>query len=207
MDRIHKPVQVFLHYVNTAAIEDVESGGIKKCGGLQKRVERGYWLTLTPVWVDRPAQNEEGRRKSDVHGMGARTSDGGGGRDTVFNYGVDLHLKSMDGIGDMTSAARSENLHIPLAEDVREICLHFLSKRYCIRSFTRSHAPVQENNREEVMRYIRVGRDVIDPSRKRKFNGGGDQGSHREYWERSEENGTRNPEGQNHRNGAGFGGR
>ena len=44
------------------------------------------------------------------------------------------------------------------------------------------------------------------PSSKRKFNGGRDQGSHGGHWERSGVNGARNLEGQNHGNGAGFGG-
>ena len=59
-------------------------------------VERGEWLTLTPGWVDRPAQKEEVRRKSDGHGIGARPSGGVGGRDAVFNNGVDLQLQIME---------------------------------------------------------------------------------------------------------------
>ena len=78
--------------------------------------------------MDRPAQKEEGRRKPDGQGMGASTSGGGGGRDALFDHGVDPQLRIMERIGDMTGAARSENIRIPLAEDGREICLRFLSK-------------------------------------------------------------------------------
>ena len=46
----------------------------------------------------------------------------------------------------------------------------------------------------------------MDPSRKRNFNGGGDRESHGGQWERSGGNGTINLKGQNHGNGAGFGG-
>ena len=84
--------------------------------------------------MDRPAQKEEGLRKLDGHGMGARPSGGGGGRDAVFNHGVEMQLGIMERLGDMTGAARSENLRIPLATDGREICLRFLSKEDCIRS-------------------------------------------------------------------------
>ena len=70
----------------------------------------------------------------------------------------------------------------------------------------RSHAPVWGHNREAVIQYIRVGREVMEPLRNRKFNGGGDQGSHGGHWVRSRGNGTRNSEGQNHGNGAVFGG-
>ena len=63
MNRIHKCVQVFLHSCNTTEIEEVESGALAEFEGLQKRVERGEWLTLTPVWVEQPAPKEEGRRK------------------------------------------------------------------------------------------------------------------------------------------------
>ena len=63
MDLIHKRVQVFLHSCNTTAIEEVDSGALAEFGGLQKKLERGGWLTSTPVWVDRQAPKEEGRWK------------------------------------------------------------------------------------------------------------------------------------------------
>ena len=138
--------------------------------------------------------------------MGSRPIVRGGGRDAVFNHGVDPQLRIMERLGYMTVAARSENLHIPLSVDGREICLHFLSKGDCIRSCMRSHAPVRGHNRETVILYIRVGREVMDPSRKIKFNGGGDQGSHGGHWDRSGGKSTRNLEGQNHGNRVGFGG-
>ena len=78
MDRTHKCVQVFLHSCNTTSIEEVESGALAEFGGLQKRVERGEWLTLTPVWLERPAPKEEGSYKSDGKGLGAQQSGGGG---------------------------------------------------------------------------------------------------------------------------------
>ena len=74
-------------------------------------------------------------------------------------------------------------------------------------SCTRAHAPVQGQNREAVLRYIRIGRDVMDVSRKRKFNGGGDQGSQMGHWDRSGGNGTGNSGGHNNRNGADYGDR
>ena len=78
-------------------------------------------MTSTPVWMDRTAQNEEGHQKSDGNGMGAEPSDRGYGRDTLFNHGVDPHLRVMERLGDMTASAHSDILHIPLAADVREI--------------------------------------------------------------------------------------
>ena len=51
-------MQVFLHSCNTTAIEDVESGDLAGFEGLQKKVERGGWLTSTSVLVDRPAHKE-----------------------------------------------------------------------------------------------------------------------------------------------------
>ena len=81
MDCIHKLVQAFSSSCNTTAIEDVDLGAIVEFGGVHKKVERREWLTSTPVWVDMPAQKEEGRRKSDRHGMGSRPSGRGGVRD------------------------------------------------------------------------------------------------------------------------------
>ena len=81
MDRIHKRVQVLLHSCNTTVIEDVESGALEAFWGLQKRVERGEWLTSMTAWVERPAPREEGSQKSEGTGNGAR------------NHGVDLQLR------------------------------------------------------------------------------------------------------------------
>ena len=58
MDRIHICVQVFLHSCNTTDIEEVQSGALAEFGSLQKKVERGVWLTSTQVWVDWPASKE-----------------------------------------------------------------------------------------------------------------------------------------------------
>ena len=60
--------------------------------------------------------------------MGARPSGVGGVRNTIFNHVIDPQLRIMERLGDMTEAARSENLCIPLVADGREIGLRFLSK-------------------------------------------------------------------------------
>ena len=101
MDRIHKRVQVFLHSCNTTAIEDVESGALEEFQGLQKRVERGEWLTYVPAWVERPAPREEGRRKSEGTGNGAR------------NHGVDPQLHISKNVGAITKIARQETSASP----------------------------------------------------------------------------------------------
>ena len=134
---------MFLYSCNTTATADVESVALAVFGGIQKKLERGEWLTSTTVWVDRPAQKEEGRRKYDGHGIGATLSGGGSGRDAVFNHGVYPQMRIMERLGYMTAEERSENLRIPLEEDGREIFLRFLSKGYYIRSCTRSYAPVR----------------------------------------------------------------
>ena len=97
---------------------------------------------MAPVWVERPVQKEEGRRKSDGNGFGARQSGGGGGRDAIFNHGIKPQLRIIENLGNMTVAVRSENLRILLAEDGRDICLRFSSKEDFVRSCTRSRAPV-----------------------------------------------------------------
>ena len=109
-ERIHKRVQVFLHSCNTTAkIEDVESGTLEELRGLQKKVERGEWLTFMSVWVERPATWEEGRRNSEGTRNGAR------------NYGVDLQLRISKNLGIITKFARQENLRLPMGDDGREI--------------------------------------------------------------------------------------
>ena len=83
---------------------------------LQKRVKRGKWMTSMPVWVERPALREEGRRKLEGNRHGAR------------NNGVDLQLRISENLGILMQAARSENLRLPMGEDGREICLQYISK-------------------------------------------------------------------------------
>ena len=119
VDFIHKRVQVFLLSCNTTTIEDVEAGALAQFEELPKKVEIGEWLTSTPVWVDRPVQKKEGRRKSDRHGIGARPIGRGGGIDVVFDHRVDPQMWIMERLGDMMAVARSENLRIPLAADGR----------------------------------------------------------------------------------------
>ena len=206
MDWIHKRVHVFLYSCNTTVIEEVELEALAEFWGLQKNMERGEWLTSTPVWVERLAQKEEGRRKSDGNGFGARQSGGGGGRNTIFKHGIDPQLRIIENMGNMTLAARSENLCIPLAADGREICFRFSSNGDCVRSCTRSHAPLQEHNRDLVIRYIRGAREAMNQFHKRKYDGGGDRGSHGGHWDRNGNHGHRNSEAQHNGNCARFGG-
>ena len=58
----------------------------------------------------RPAPKEEGCRKSDRNGLGARKSGRGGGGGTVFNHGVDPQLRIIENLGSMTMSAHLENL-------------------------------------------------------------------------------------------------
>ena len=90
MDRIHKRVKVFLHSCNTTAIEEAESGTLEEFRGLQKRVERDEWMKSMPVWVEQPEPREEGRRKSEGNGNGAR------------NHGVDPQLRISEILGILT---------------------------------------------------------------------------------------------------------
>ena len=103
----------------------------------------------------------------------------------VFNNGVDLQLRIMERLGEMTTAARSEKFHCLLAADGRKICLRFHSKVDCVRSCLRSHAPVQGQSRENILRCIGICRVALEPSKKRKFNRGGDRGSYGGHWERN----------------------
>ena len=95
MDRIHKRVHVFLHSCNTTAIKEVESGALEEFRGIQKRVERGKWMKSMPVWVEQPEPQEEGRRKSEGNGNGAR------------NHGVDPQLHISEHLGILTHVTRS----------------------------------------------------------------------------------------------------
>ena len=112
---------MFLHSCNTTAIEEVESGALAEFGGLQNKVERGEWITSTPVWVEWPAPKEEKRWKSDGIGLGSRQSSGGGGGGTIFKHGVNPQLRILENLGSMTMTARLENLRLPLGADGREI--------------------------------------------------------------------------------------
>ena len=128
IDRIHNCVKVFLHSCNTTSIKDVELGALAEFGGLELKVERGEWLTITAVWVDRTTPKEERRWKPDGHGSGSRLSGGGGGQDSVHNIGVDPHLRIVEKLGEIMVAEHSENLFCLLAADGRDICMRYHSK-------------------------------------------------------------------------------
>ena len=91
---IHKRLQVFLQSCNTTEIEDVELGTFAEFGSLQNSIERGEWLTTTPVWVEMPSPKEEGKRK--LEGNRNRTHQGIGGRYPVQNSGVNPQLRAME---------------------------------------------------------------------------------------------------------------
>ena len=76
------------------------------------------------------------------------------------------------------SAAHLENLRYPMAVDVREICLLYHSNGECFRQHTHSQAPLRVHIRNNLIRFIINCRATFCISRKRKFNGGGDQGSY-----------------------------
>ena len=182
MARIHKRVQVFLHSCNTTSIEEVESGALEEFIGLQKRVERGEWMTSITVWVEQPAPREEGRQKSEGNGTGALQ----GGRvvveGTVYNHGVDPQLQISEKFGILTQAAHTEDLCLPVGADGRDVCLRYILKIECNRSCTRSHAPLHGHTRELVIRIIQGSREAMN--KKRKFDGVGAQASHRGTWNR-----------------------
>ena len=170
MDRIYKRVQVFLHSCNTTAIEEVELGALEEFRGLQKRVERGEWMTSIPVWVEQPALREEGRRKSEGNRTGAR------------NHGVDPQLRISENLVILTQVECSENLRLRMGADGTEICLRYISKGECDRSNTRSHVPLNGHKRELVIRFIWGSQEAMN--KKRKFDGIGAQASHGGTWDR-----------------------
>ena len=100
----------------------MESGALEEFRGLQKRVERGEWMTSMPVWVERPAPREEGRRKSEGTGNGAR------------NHGVDPQMRISKNLGILTQVARQDNIRLPMGANGREICLCYISNGECDRS-------------------------------------------------------------------------
>ena len=151
------------------------------------------------VWVERSAPSEERRRKSEGNGIGSRQGGRGVVEGTVYNHGVDPQLGISENLGIMTQAARTDNLHLPVGADGREICLRYSSKGECNRSCTRSLAPLRGHMRYLVIRFIQGSIEAMNKN-KRKFDVVREQASHGRHWDRG---GYRNSENQN---GAIFGG-
>ena len=72
-------------------------GALSEFGSLKKMIDRGEWLTMTPVWVQRPFTREYGQRN--IYGSVNGTRKGIGGRYPVQNSGVDLQLQVMERLG------------------------------------------------------------------------------------------------------------
>ena len=100
-------------------------------------------MTSIPMWVDLPAPKEEGRRKSEGNGTGARQGGRGVVEGTVYNHGVDPQMRISENLGILTQVARTENLRLYVGVDGREIYLWYISKGECNRSCTRSRAPLR----------------------------------------------------------------
>ena len=64
VNQIHNRFQLFLHSCNITCLYDVEKGALSDFGDLHRRVERGEWITSTPIWVEFPIDKEDRRRKS-----------------------------------------------------------------------------------------------------------------------------------------------
>ena len=80
---IHKRVKMFSQSCNTTSIEDMDLGALAEFGKLHKKMERGEWLKMTWLWVDRPTPKDKGQRKTDGNRSGYCIGGGGCGRDTV----------------------------------------------------------------------------------------------------------------------------
>ena len=59
-------------------------------------------MTSMPVWVEQPAPREEGRRKSEVNGNGARQGGRGVVEGTFYNHGIDLQIQIGENLGILT---------------------------------------------------------------------------------------------------------
>ena len=138
-------------------------------------------MTSMPVWVEGPAPREEGSRKSEGNGTGAR------------NHGVDPQLWISENLGILMQVARSENLRLPMRAEGRYICLRDISKGECDSSCTLSHAPLRGHTRELVIRFIRGSREAMN--KKRKFDGVGAQASHGGTWDRGSYQNSENQNG------------
>ena len=59
VDRIHKRVQVFLQSCNMTSLNSIKTGALLRFGELQRRVDKGEWVTYHPTWVELPSQKED----------------------------------------------------------------------------------------------------------------------------------------------------
>ena len=94
------------------------------------------------------------------------------GRDTVQNSRVDPQLQVIERFGELITAYCQENLCCHLEEDSREICLRFHSKGERVWSFTHSHAPLQGQDRYNLISFIGQFWETLNPARKHIFSGG-----------------------------------
>ena len=65
---IHKWVKVFLRLCKIVSLNNVEIGSLLGFRELPWRMEKGEWITFTPIWIEFPEAKEDGKRKLDSKG-------------------------------------------------------------------------------------------------------------------------------------------
>ena len=142
MDQIHKQVQVFLHSCNTTSLEEVETRALADFGELQKRVERGEWITTPSAWVEIPEKNNDGRKRL-VSGGGARRSIPGGEKlgqqqnmEDGRNPDMDPRIRAMEILREFFCGTNRDIITCLKGEVDREVCINFHSKGNCTRDFS-----------------------------------------------------------------------
>ena len=94
---------------------------------LHIRVERGEWITTTPVWVEILAQNSDGRRKSESGGGSWRSSSGEEKsgqqrqREEERNPDVDPRLRVVEIFQDFLCEANRDGITFPKGADYIEV--------------------------------------------------------------------------------------
>ena len=87
----------------------------------------------------------------------------------IQNIGVDSQMQVIKRCGELLTASHSEKRRCSMAEDGRYICLRYHSKGEFIMSCTLSHAPLQRQIRDNLIKFIGIFRANFDPARKQNF--------------------------------------
>ena len=67
---IRKPVQVFLHSCNITCLNNVDIRELLEFGKLRQIIERGGWITSSPVWMELPMAKVDWGSKLEIGGGG-----------------------------------------------------------------------------------------------------------------------------------------
>ena len=109
---------------------------------MQRRVERGEWITVPPTWIDMPAQKNDGKMRSKSGGVAGRSGSCRENlgqqrqREEERNPDLDPRLRLAEIFREFFCETNRGGIRVSKGAYGREICIKFHFKGNCTHNFS-----------------------------------------------------------------------